>query len=332
MTRHDAANPFLAPGRWLKGGIHIHTTNSDGVVSPDDALARFRARGYDFLVFGDHWRITQPADPLGKVLVLPGAEFDAGLPANNPDQLMAGLPDGTSFHFMAIGMATGHEERLRALRGQPVEMASTLAGLCRRVVLAHPYWSSLTTDECLRFAESIRCLEVYNHGCEVDNGIGFSVYPWDQVLTRGQTWDALAVDDCHWRSADAFGGWVMVKVGEVGGGGAVAGDAAAEAIYSALQTGQYYSTMGPTIELVDIGQDRTISVRCSPARSIMFRCNASPGVVSWAPPGQTITEARWQVPPPRPGQAVRYHPRVVRVEVTDELGRKAWSNPFVLVV
>ena len=27
-------NPFLAPGSWYKGALHVHTTNSDGSAVP----------------------------------------------------------------------------------------------------------------------------------------------------------------------------------------------------------------------------------------------------------------------------------------------------------
>ena len=32
-------NPFLVPGRWYRGNLHMHSTNSDGAKSPADAVA-----------------------------------------------------------------------------------------------------------------------------------------------------------------------------------------------------------------------------------------------------------------------------------------------------
>lgn len=31
-------SPFSLPGRWLKGNLHTHTIQSDGALSPADAL------------------------------------------------------------------------------------------------------------------------------------------------------------------------------------------------------------------------------------------------------------------------------------------------------
>jgi len=48
---------FTEPGEWLKGNLHTHTTNSDGRLTPEQRLAAYEARGYDFLA----WRLTRPA-------------------------------------------------------------------------------------------------------------------------------------------------------------------------------------------------------------------------------------------------------------------------------
>ena len=51
MIRQQA---FTKPGKFLKGGLHCHTTRSDGELSPADTL-RFAARdGYDFMALTDH--------------------------------------------------------------------------------------------------------------------------------------------------------------------------------------------------------------------------------------------------------------------------------------
>src|SRR5574340_1192323 len=53
------ANPFTAPGRWYKGGLHTHSTGSDGKLDPA-ALARYyRAADYDFLALTDHDRANE---------------------------------------------------------------------------------------------------------------------------------------------------------------------------------------------------------------------------------------------------------------------------------
>ena len=52
------ANPFAAPGQWYKGAVHVHTTRSDGQLSPQEVMKAHREKGYDFLAITDHNTIT----------------------------------------------------------------------------------------------------------------------------------------------------------------------------------------------------------------------------------------------------------------------------------
>src|SRR5688572_9876599 len=55
---------FASSGRSFRGNLHTHSDRSDGMASPAQVLAEYRAAGYDFLVLTDHfearwdWRIT----------------------------------------------------------------------------------------------------------------------------------------------------------------------------------------------------------------------------------------------------------------------------------
>ena len=44
----------------LKGNLHAHTTFSDGRLSVEDVVARYRDLGYDFLAITDHDEQIQP--------------------------------------------------------------------------------------------------------------------------------------------------------------------------------------------------------------------------------------------------------------------------------
>ena len=49
MILLDSAKPFY------KANFHLHTTNSDGRRSPEEAIALYREQGYDVLAITDHW-------------------------------------------------------------------------------------------------------------------------------------------------------------------------------------------------------------------------------------------------------------------------------------
>ena len=40
---------------WYKGNLHTHTTNSDGAYTPEETIALYKSKGYDFLALTDHW-------------------------------------------------------------------------------------------------------------------------------------------------------------------------------------------------------------------------------------------------------------------------------------
>ena len=56
--RIEFPNPFKAPGRWFKGNLHTHTTNSDGLLTPSQIAFLYKANGYDFLSITDHGKLT----------------------------------------------------------------------------------------------------------------------------------------------------------------------------------------------------------------------------------------------------------------------------------
>ena len=41
-------------GHFLKGGLHCHTTRSDGKLSPEETIRLHAENGYDFLALTDH--------------------------------------------------------------------------------------------------------------------------------------------------------------------------------------------------------------------------------------------------------------------------------------
>ena len=67
--------------RWYKGNLHSHTTNSDGVWTPEQSAKNYRDAGYSFLCFSDHDLYTDYRRELGEknFLILPGVEATAVL-------------------------------------------------------------------------------------------------------------------------------------------------------------------------------------------------------------------------------------------------------------
>lgn len=286
-------NPFAGPGNWYRGNLHTHTTNSDGAHSPEEAVARYRAAGYDFLSLTDHSFVTEAASAGDDLLLLTGTELDGDA-----------CEIGASFHVVGFGLARGGEVPRSPKVNQAIAWILEHGG---EAVLAHPYWSGLTYRDLLRCKGHVG-IEVFNTVCEGMIAKGHSSVHWDDLLSRGRLLWGLAVDDCH-RSRGLGYASVMVKAPAL----------TRDAIMQALRTGNFYSTNGPTIEEVALEGDR-ISVRASPVKQINFMSQSWLGQQHRASEGETITEATF---------TPRGEERYVRVEICDGDGWRAWTNPVV---
>ena len=288
------ANPFSSPGRWLRGNLHVHSSASDGRLSPAQVVEHYRSLGYDFLALSDHRVISDP--PAGAdLLVLRAAEVNT-----------SGLATpGKSWHLLLIEPRAVPEGRVE----EPGDLLRFALAAAPVVIVAHPYWSNLSGDDVLALAQATG-VEVFNTGCEVEIARGFSEYSWDYALASGARLWGFAVDDAHRCVEDSGGGWVMVK----------SAAATVEAVMRSLEAGLFYSSMGPEIRQVSVDGVGVV-VETSPVVRIDFLAKSSRGAQfrgSAAAPLERA-EYRW-------GGGERY----LRIQVTDAQGCRAWTNPMYL--
>lgn len=291
-------NPFARPGHWFKGNLHMHTTVSDGELTPEEVIDWHRARGYHFLAITDHGTVAEAQVVADDFITLSGIEVD-GMD-----------PESGLYHLVGLGLAG--PPRVGRRETMPLQEAvSKLRDAAALVHLAHPYWSGQMSKDLLP-VEGCFALEAYNGACEIDAAKGYSTVHWDDLLAAGRQLWGVAVDDAHWRDGDhdAGLGWVWVKAAEL----------TEVAILDALEEGYFYASSGPEIHSLEMEGD-LLHVRCSPAVNVDFVGNAYHTQRFTAPPGETLTEASHRLPK---GQ------RYVRVACRDDLDSWAWSNPIFL--
>lgn len=292
------ANPFVAPGHWFKGSLHVHSTASDGERTPEEVLSWYRSRGYHFVALTDHDVLSTPQVIAGDFITLGGIEVEGIDP-------VSGL-----YHLIGLGAERAPDVGVREVF--PLQEAvRRVADVSRLVALAHPYWSGQMSRDLLDM-EGCFALEVYNGGCEVDDCKGYSNVHWDDLLAAGRRLWGLAVDDAHWRTEDrdAGLGWVWVKAPEL----------TAEAILTSLEQGAFYASSGPEIHDVTLDGDRVL-VRCTPAAAIDFVGSGPHSRRVSAPPGETLIEA---------SHTISSEQRYVRIACQDLQRRWAWGNPLFL--
>lgn len=298
MTR-QFHNPFNASGNWYKGSIHFHTTNSDGMLSAHDMVARYTEMGFHFLSITDHNKLTQIDSPT-ELLLIPGMEVHSDWPAGEK-----------AFHFVALNI----KEELPSPGGAETSTPQqTVNAILRRgglAILAHPYWSALTTSDCLSVSGYLG-LEVCNTSGLFGPDKAYSMVQWDNLLFLGKKMYGFAVDDSHAsydaHTPDATGtGWIMVK----------ANNLSTENIIDSIRKGMFYSSCGPEIKSITFNGNSVTAVT-SAVRSISFIGNNGLGKMFSSVDRPYIETAEFTIP-----EQLRY----LRIQCIDSDGRMAWSNP-----
>ena len=299
--------PFSTPGRFWRGNLHTHSNLSDGALAPADVVAAYKNAGYDFMQLSEHfighfdWPVADTRSfRSNNFTTLIGAELHAPLTAV-----------GELWHIVAAGLPLDFPRNADGETGAHVAARAREAGAF--IGIAHPAWSQLTMEDG-RTIDCAHAVEIYNHGCAIENDRGDGWYLLDQMLTEGTRLSAFATDDAHFKTPDHFGGWVHVKAESLD----------PDVLLEALKMGHYYSSQGPRIDCIEM-EGKTVNVRCSPVDTISVVCGTSRTVTRT---GRSITEAELDLKRLDNGWLLAKTSPWFRVVVIDHGGKRAWSNPI----
>ncbi len=293
----------------LKGCLHCHTTRSDGEGTPEDTSRYYYDHGYDFLAMTDHriYNYNTYAKDL-PLTVIPGMEFDNTFEKREGSR--------RTFHTVVIGpgkeAGNGFEQDERLAGGTATnqfEYQKYLDDFHARgnmTIYCHPEWSS-TPARYFENMQGLFAMEIWNTISVVRHDVDKDAAYWDELLGQGKKIYGVASDDCH-ALRERCKGWVRVR-----------SENNVSAILAALKDGKFYSSTGPEIYDFYV-EDGVAVVKCSPCARIRFHSCMFPTQVTFAPDGETITEARIEL---------RDHfPQYIRAVVVDEDGHHAWTNPI----
>lgn len=304
---------FTGTGKMLKGGLHCHTTRSDGVGTPAEVIRLHKSKGYDFLALTDHriYNYKNYAEDVD-ITIIPGMEFD-----NNGKHV-----DGDGFrvfHTVCIGPddeSNGFEqdeEMMGAVAPTQELFQPYLDEIHKRnnlTIYCHPQWSSTPT----RLFDELKgnfAMEIWNSGCAIENMMDTDNGSyWDELLGMGIKLFAVATDDGH-QMYHHCKGWVMVNA-----------ENNVKSILSALKDGAFYSSCGPGIKDFYVDDDMVVHISTSECEKIIFQCDMHPSPVKGCK-GEIITEASHDLKGKRPF-------RYIRATVIDKDGNRAWTNPIFL--
>ena len=290
---------FSRPGTFLRGNLHAHTTNSDGMLPTEEVVRRYKESGYDFLALTDHFL------PSYQFPLTDARQFasDTFTPLAAAELHVPRTENSALWHITAIGLPYDFEPTREGEDGPTIARRAADAGAF--VTLVHPAWYSLSLADALTI-DAAHAVEIYNHGCQLMHDKGDGAYLLDGLLDRGRPMLATAVDDAHFKSPDFGAAWVELKA-----------DSRDQAdIVSALKAGSFYSTQGPVFHDIETTASH-LNVRCSAVNGILvvgagylmayqFATGLTRASIDLAP----LAKSPWY-----------------RVVLIGADGKRAWSNP-----
>lgn len=301
-------SPFSAPGRFWRGNLHTHSNLSDGILEPQAVITAYQNAGYDFISLTEHF-IKIYGFPIADTQGLRSDNFTTILGA----ELHAPVTSaGELWHILANGLPLDFSPPYAGETGPALALRARQAGAF--VSIAHPAWSRYTIEDGRALLTSAHAVEIYNHGCAIENDLGDGWYLHDQLLNKTHHLNAIATDDAHFKTPDHFGGWVHVKAERL----------SPEVLLQALKAGHFYSSQGPQLNAITL-EGKHLSISCSKVNCISVISGTSRTCVRY---GKDITSAEFDLAALDKGWLLEKPSPWFRVVVIDDTGKKAWSNAY----
>jgi len=302
---------FKKTGKLYKGNTHLHTTLSDGKMTPEEAFAKYRSKGYSFVVLTDHiLYFNSDRYNTDDFIVIPVTENHVEHDwVNHRDHHIVGVYDPSA----GDTFKDGHRFDVPPSEPYGVEAAQGCIDLLKDnanlTIYTHPIWSKVEPEMLIKL-KNFDLLEIWNHESVFWSNSGNGIFYWDYLLRNGRRINGVASDDLHQKDDRALGGYIMVQAESLSNQG----------IVDALKRGDYYSSTGPEIDEFYY-KDGVVYAKGSKCRSIAFMTNSRSRKYWGENPGEAICEANHEFP-----DSVEY----IRVEFEDFEGRQAWSNPIFI--
>ena len=273
-----------------------------------DVVSAYKNAGYDFLMLSEHF-VNHFNFPINDTRLFRGNDFTTllGVELHAPE-----TSAGELWHIVAAGLPLDFAPPRDGETGPQLAARARAAGAF--IAIAHPAWSRYTIEDGRALLSSAHAVEIYNHGCAIENDLGDGWYLHDQLLNEGAKLTAIATDDAHFKTPDHFGGWVNVKAQSLD----------PDEILQALKSGYFYSSQGPEIHAIVL-EGKNIAVNCSPVDTITVVCGNSRTCVKT---GKSITSATFDLAKLETGWLLKKPSPWFRITVIDHAGKKAWSNAF----
>lgn len=297
-------------GNFYRGTLHIHTSVSDGELTPDSVKKLYRDNGYDFIALTDH-NVYGVFSELNEpdFLVMPGVEIDSVYEGGVHHVVGIGCPDTTGF---------GHGyrfDRARLKNAHPQALVDELTGHGNIAIYAHPFWSYCDMALLLSL-KGLTGMEIINYSCEQEWKSGVSEVYYEYLRAHGSGLWCFGADDAHGHVPDYMGGYITVKAPAL----------THRAIFDAIRRGSFYASFArpgeKAPEIYDFTvEDGVAKVTCSPCRNIHLNVSRTCYRPLHGTPEAPVTHHEFRLPDGA---------EQVRAICTDFHGLVSWTQPIVL--
>ncbi|MBQ8742101.1 MAG: PHP domain-containing protein [Clostridia bacterium] len=331
---------YLLPenGNFYKANLHCHSNYSDGKLSPAELKELYRSRGYSIIAYTDHDIMIDHSDLTDdRFLALNGYEMEVYKPSHGEPFddipcchicLIALEKDNLKqvcYHRSAylFGNAPSHRSEVQFYEDEPdfvreytPESINTMIKTGRDrgffVTYNHPSWSLETYPEYTSYV-GMNAMEIYN-AASADGHLDYNPRVYDDMLRTGHRIYCIAADDNHnygdinSKRYTSFKGATVIKADKL----------EYRTVTKALENGSFYSTLGPEIYELYF-EDGKVHISCSDAESITFTTGSRRADIRWAPDGEVVNSAEFNVDP---------NGKYFRLTVSDYRGKVACTNAY----
>jgi hypothetical protein len=315
-TRPASGPAFFAErldvSTFQRGNIHTHSLESDGDRPPEEVFSWYRDHGYAFVALTDHNKRIDPNSyrhlERPGFVIIPGEEVTMTV-------------GGTPVHVNAICSKSTVDGGPMPTRAEALSSAiQKIREQGGAALINHPNFEWALSARDLASGRGAQLLEIWS-GHPFVRTEGDLLHKshealWDEVLSGGQHFAGVAVDDMHHLAPDAPDpasrpgrGWIEV----------FAREASEPAICEALRTGRLYASTGAIINRLVIDSN-TASLWPAAADATVEFIGAGGEILASFPDGKGAAEGGARTYTLRGGE------RYVRARVTQRDGKKAWTQ------
>jgi len=321
----------------FKANLHSHSNLSDGKLSPEKLKEIYKKNGYSVLAITDHEYPFDHSALTDEDFVMltgyeayirpsPTATYDIYSPEIHINLFAKDAHNVSYVNYVPmyckyIKDPEYRESLPKIAPGEAreytveyvnsfIENAKSAGYIC---AYNHPVWSLEEQDAILKY-RGFFSMEMCNWGAHLASRIEYNGALYNMLLREGVRIFCHGSDDNHnfhplsSPRSDSFGAFTVISAEKLD----------YDSVIRALETGDFYSSMGPLIEELIIDGE-CAKIKTSKAMQIMMHSGSKKVKYEIAPEGQTITEASFEIPKEAP---------YVRFSVLDYNGKYADTRGY----